>query len=355
MLKSDTILIHQFVAYGTTKCGPKTPAKNRLCTRYGFTLVELLVVISIIAILIALLLPALAKAKQAAVTVSCAANLRSIGQMLFEYSNTYEDAIPFDVETNSTLWPGMPYAPPFSVGWATELYSANSGHPEIQFCDTGNYAASNSLPYAWVAQFAGTFMCPAAWSPQLSSVGAPDFATSYACNPNFFFYYGILNGSVCNTSFKLSNVQNPTQSIAVGDATQNPWSNTGRAWADFSWSQTWSNWSPVESDYDDLNYMIPPDGMLGGYPQNDAYQGAHASLGWECGLRYRHEQNDASLGVANALFFDGHVETILSNNNVVSAAPGPTTNGASGLRILNVINPVLGNGQYPQLGPPYGQ
>ena len=45
--------------------------------RHGFTLVELLVVMSIIAILIALLLPTLALAKQTAVSLSCLAKLRS--------------------------------------------------------------------------------------------------------------------------------------------------------------------------------------------------------------------------------------------------------------------------------------
>lgn len=63
----------------------------------GFTLVELLVVIGIIALLIAILLPALNKARESAVRIKCLGQLRSLGQMVFVYAANNKGHMPIGV------------------------------------------------------------------------------------------------------------------------------------------------------------------------------------------------------------------------------------------------------------------
>src|ERR1700759_833150 len=61
--------------------------------RRGFTLVELLVVIGIIALLVSMLMPTLSKARRAAVNVQCAAQLRQINVAFTNYLNDYKGAV----------------------------------------------------------------------------------------------------------------------------------------------------------------------------------------------------------------------------------------------------------------------
>jgi len=94
--------------------------------RRAFTLIELLVVIAIIAILAALLLPALATAREAGKKANCISNLHQVGLAIQAYAADNDGRIPFG-----------PKAPPFtspadfypSTGAPTSLLSLRSGDP----------------------------------------------------------------------------------------------------------------------------------------------------------------------------------------------------------------------------------
>jgi len=74
----------------------------------GFTLVELLVVISIIALLISILLPSLQSARESARSVACASNLRQLGQGNHMYADDWDGYFP-QISGNPT--PGTPHWP----------------------------------------------------------------------------------------------------------------------------------------------------------------------------------------------------------------------------------------------------
>lgn len=169
----------------------------------GFTLVELLVVIALIAILAALLLPALSRAKTAGLRVQCASNLHQLGSALRLY---VDDSQKFPTYVHGNIFSGN-RRPDF---WDFRLLPYAGQNKGVFLCP-GNSLARNNVSTNWLLYE----LCPNQ-SYGYNALGSDE----YAASPGGFFYG--LGGQaawpdVTLRSLPESSVLAPADMVAMAD------------------------------------------------------------------------------------------------------------------------------------------
>ncbi len=110
----------------------------------GFTLIEVLVVVAIIALLISILLPSLSRAREQAKITKCLANLSSLGKASVAYLTSERDRFCWGIETS----PGVPFT-------RTWYFGGNRGQDSAQLGTGGFYVRNGdgSVPHDWAPAY----------------------------------------------------------------------------------------------------------------------------------------------------------------------------------------------------------
>ncbi len=180
--------------------------KNRRERRY-FTLIELLIVIAIIAILAAMLLPALGKARESARYTACSGQIRSIGTAIQMYVNDYNGYMPANkvpADGAATIYCYVAYVKDY-------LKEPRASAPDRVY---------NKV-----------FFCP--------SQKVIDFYASnvtYGYNLAFFDAYGWWGGTVKRTQVKADTLKNPSSLLMLGEfASASGATNIGGFWGHYDY------------------------------------------------------------------------------------------------------------------------
>jgi prepilin-type N-terminal cleavage/methylation domain-containing protein/prepilin-type processing-associated H-X9-DG protein len=214
---------------GFTSFSMPSPGDRRY--RRAFTLIELLVVIAIIAILAAMLLPALSRSKARAQGIICLSNLRQIQIGWFMYSDDNNGAIPQNIASNSGRLTSNPLAANSQPGTPNANWVL--GDVSISPDWTNDLLITHGLIYPYLNSVK-LFQCPTAKNPHAPSVTRN---RSYSMN-------GWMNGILpwnanCKTFIKVSQITMPP-TMALVFIEENPGSINDGYWIqDLTKTTTW--------------------------------------------------------------------------------------------------------------------
>jgi prepilin-type N-terminal cleavage/methylation domain-containing protein len=110
--------------------------RQTVLNKTSFTLIELLVVVAIIAVLVAVLLPAIAQVREKARRMKCMTNQKQIGVALFMYSGDYHGMGPYNRRESNSSWPS-PWQWLYHDQWWTVTQEVQFGllRPYVGFRD----------------------------------------------------------------------------------------------------------------------------------------------------------------------------------------------------------------------------
>jgi len=175
---------------------------KRIHKTKGFTLVELLVVIGIIALLISILLPSLNRARETANRIKCASNLRQIGQAILLYANENKFAYPRTITASSATQAGT------TCTWGTGSQNADpftgAGAPAVNDVTAALFLLMRTQEIT-----AEVFTCPSSNAQKWDFGGGTNTAQQWV---NWNSTTGILT----NLSYSYENPYPSTLAIAAG-------------------------------------------------------------------------------------------------------------------------------------------